>query len=218
MWWGGEYQHPLGERFRLRLGGRRIAPGILGETVRSELSVGAYRPALAGRPQHRGEPPCQRPPTLDRQCALLPGPGRPPGSQAQAHPADNVDRTGLLAPPPVPEIGVPRWPGLRSIAQRRMGDNAHHQGGGGGRIRKRTPEDGALAERHRLGAAWAPRSSCRSASPWAAAASSAGRSTKAAGATSRRAASRAIGHDPQFSAPRSTTAPSPPTASARNWW
>ena len=30
VWGGGEYQHPLGERLRLRLGGERIAPGILG--------------------------------------------------------------------------------------------------------------------------------------------------------------------------------------------
>ena len=47
VWTGGEYQYPLGDRLRLRLGGDRIAAGLWGKQVRSDLSCRFMR-ARAG--------------------------------------------------------------------------------------------------------------------------------------------------------------------------
>ena len=66
VWTGGEYQYPLGERLRLRLGGDRIAAGLWGKQVRSDLCLGSCGPALAGGQGYRGQPGRQRPPPLDR--------------------------------------------------------------------------------------------------------------------------------------------------------
>ena len=88
VWTGGEYQYPLGDRLRLRLGGDLSRQGLWGKQVRPDLCVGSCGPALAGGQGYRGQPSRHRPPPLDRDESLQRRSRCPGRSRAPADPAD----------------------------------------------------------------------------------------------------------------------------------
>ena len=66
-WAGGEYQYPLGDRYRLRAGGDILRREYKASEFDRMAVSGACRAALAGGQEHRGEPARQRAPALARQ-------------------------------------------------------------------------------------------------------------------------------------------------------
>ena len=110
VWTGGEYQHPLGDRLRLRLGGDLSRQDYGGKQVRSDLCVGSCGPALAGRQRYRGQPGRQRPPPLDRHGSLPRRSRRPDRSRAPADPADRVFAPSAGGPQAGPLQGNHRRP------------------------------------------------------------------------------------------------------------
>ena len=70
VWGGGEYQQPLSERLRLRVGADTGAAGIRRQRLRSDLSGGLRRAALAGRADYRVQPAGHRESAVARRPAV----------------------------------------------------------------------------------------------------------------------------------------------------
>ena len=218
-WAGGEYQYPLGDRYRLRAGG---------DITRREYRNGAARPLWItglsppdswrslrqpGYPQlHRARHPQHRVWGYDRKSGV--SDFRLSKVCSFRLPlTDDAERAGITSRAPLRRTQASRRADHRSLFRRVMGgvaDRAHRRVGGLGAP---AAGDGARAQYQLPGAGGGHRGASLG-PPWAARAGCAGPITRATGSPSPRPASLAAIWSVPCACSR-TTAPSPWPGSAR---
>ena len=214
VWGGWEYQYPLGERLRLRIradasrreyAGRRFDQMFVSGHAGPRWLVGANTEASVLASAHRRW--SANVPDYDALGGRIEAGHRftrRVTASARASWHDRRYRTRMFLDGPVMAASLSgAWvvtPTVRADARWAGGASS------------RRGRDGAMPA---AGCDWAPRLSCRGASPWAAAASCAGRSTRAGGSRSRPAASPGRTGPVPYGSP-CTTGPSRGRASARN--
>ena len=98
VFWGGwEYQHPLGERLRMRLGANISRREYEGEPLRSNDGLPPRRAALVDKSQHRDEPARQRAPAQKRRPHPQPRVRRALRTRTPPHAPHPSERARFLA-------------------------------------------------------------------------------------------------------------------------
>ena len=128
VWGGGEYQYPLRDRVRLRVGGGHLAAGVFRQRVRPDDPVGPCGPALAHRQRRAGERAghCAAPPADQR--ALCGRPWVQHRGAPAVHAADDGDAADVVGGASARQRRVPGRAEDESIVEPRPGTDADAAG------------------------------------------------------------------------------------------